>query len=55
VVAAGAGPLQPPADPFYGDRVGAVEGPSGHSFWIATHVEDVSEEELVRRASAQGG
>jgi uncharacterized glyoxalase superfamily protein PhnB len=39
-------------DEFYGDRVGAVKDRSGVEWWIATHVEDVSPEEMERRASA---
>jgi PhnB protein len=35
---------------FYGDRLGTVEDPFGHVWHFATHVEDVSVEELVRRA-----
>lgn len=34
---------------FYGDRHGAVEDPSGNTWWIATRVENVSPEELTRR------
>ncbi|ASQ45801.1 VOC family protein [Legionella clemsonensis] len=37
---------------FYGDRSGCLEDPFGHSWYIATHVEDVSEEELARRMQA---
>ncbi len=35
---------------FYGDRSGAVQDPCGNEWWIATHVEDVSKEEMARRA-----
>ncbi|NOT73989.1 MAG: VOC family protein [Cyclobacteriaceae bacterium] len=35
---------------FYGDRAGAVKDPSGLTWWIATHVEDVSDEELRKRS-----
>jgi hypothetical protein len=38
---------------FYGDRHGAVMDPVGNSWWIATHVEDVSDEEMKKRAQAQ--
>jgi uncharacterized glyoxalase superfamily protein PhnB len=34
---------------FYGDRHGAVQDPMGNQWWIATHVEDVSPEEMDRR------
>jgi PhnB protein len=52
-MAAGAKQLQPLTDQFYGDRVGGVTDPFGHVWYIATHIEDVSEEEIVRRASQQ--
>ena len=51
-VAAGAKVVRPLADQFYGDRTGGVEDPFGHAWYIATHVEDVSEEEMQRRAEA---
>lgn len=35
---------------FYGDRSGALEDPFGHFWHVATHVEDVSEDEIKRRA-----
>jgi uncharacterized glyoxalase superfamily protein PhnB len=39
-----------PADMFYGDRHGGVKDPSGNTWWFATHVEDMSDDELERRA-----
>jgi PhnB protein len=48
-VAAGAKAERPPADQPYGDRMGTLTDPFGHRWHIATHIEDVSEEELVRR------
>jgi PhnB protein len=39
-----------PANQFYGDRNAGVRDPAGNTWWIATHVEDVPTEELVRRA-----
>ena len=51
-VKAGAKALRPVADQFYGDRSGTLEDPFGHVWTIATHVEDVSPEELKRRAEA---
>ena len=56
-VEAGATLKRPVADQFYGDRTGGVEDPFGHFWYVATHVEDVSPEELQRRAAAahQGG
>ena len=41
-------------DKFYGDRTGSVVDPFGHVWHIATHKEDVSLEEMERRAKAQG-
>jgi PhnB protein len=38
------------ADQFWGDRFGSVTDPFGHSWSIATHVEDVSPEEMAERA-----
>ena len=51
-VAAGAKPLRPVANQFYGDRGGSVEDPFGHVWHIATHIEDVSMRELKKRAAA---
>jgi PhnB protein len=53
-VAAGATLVRPVADQFYGDRVGGVADPFGHRWFIATHKEDLSAEELHRRAATQG-
>lgn len=49
-IAAGGKSLMEPANQFYGDRNAGVEDPSGNKWWIATRVEDVSREELERRA-----
>ncbi len=46
---AGATSLREPADQFYGDRSGGVKDPCGNVWWLATHKEDVSHEELQRR------
>jgi PhnB protein len=43
---------KPLADQFYGDRSGTVVDPFGHKWTIATHKEDVSEEEMQRRMAA---
>ena len=51
-ISAGAVVTRPVADQFYGDRSGGLQDPSGHSWYIATHVEDVSPEEMERRARA---
>ena len=52
-VAAGAKLTRPVADQFYGDRIRGVANPFGHSWFIATHKEDVPPDELERRAAAQ--
>ena len=49
---AGAKELKPVADQFYGDRMGFLMDPFGHQWGFATHVEDVSPEEMARRAAA---
>jgi PhnB protein len=48
-LAAGAKLLEPVQDKFYGDRSGSILDPFGHLWGIATHKEDVSQEELQRR------
>ncbi|HEV7861165.1 MAG TPA: VOC family protein [Acidimicrobiia bacterium] len=49
-LASGAKSLRPVENQFYGDRSGQFEDPFGHRWNIATHVEDVSPEEMGRRA-----
>jgi PhnB protein len=54
----GATSLRPPETQFYGDRSGQFEDPFGHRWSVASHVEDVSPEEMERRAAeaaAAGG
>ena len=51
-VAAGAKMLRAIQNQFYGDRSGTFEDPFGHKWTIATHVEDVSPEEMDRRSEA---
>jgi PhnB protein len=51
-VGAGAKPMRPLANQFYGDRSGVVEDPFGHIWTIATHVEDVSPAEMKKRMDA---
>ncbi len=51
-VTAGAKLTRPVADQFYGDRTGGVEDPFGHVWYVATHVEDVSPEEMRKRSEA---
>ena len=50
-VAAGATVTRPMEDQFYGDRLGQFVDPWGHRWSVASHVEDVSEEEMGRRAA----
>jgi PhnB protein len=51
-VDAGATVTMEVADQFWGDRFGTVSDPFGHLWSIATHVEDVSPEEMAERAKA---
>lgn len=53
-MAAGGKSLREPATQFYGDRSAGVEDPFGNHWWMSTHVEDVSPEEIERRAAAAG-
>jgi len=46
----GATSLMEPADQFYGDRNAGVSDAWGNQWWIGTHIEDVSREELEKRA-----
>ena len=48
---AGAKSLRPVEDQFYGDRSGQFEDPFGHRWNVASHVEDVSPEEMAKRAA----
>jgi PhnB protein len=54
-VEAGARALRPVEDKFYGDRGGEIEDPFGHRWSLATHVEDVPEDEMARRAAEMMG
>jgi PhnB protein len=51
-VAAGSKILQPIEDKFYGDRVGTIQDPFGHVWHVSTHKEDLTPEEMKRRAEA---
>lgn len=51
-VAAGAKPLIPPQDYFWGKRVGVVCDPFGYRWSLRQHLEDVPPEEMARRARA---
>jgi PhnB protein len=50
-VAAGGTLSRPVADQFYGDRTGGLVDPFGHYWFVMTHVEDVSDEEMKKRAA----
>jgi PhnB protein len=50
-VQSGAKALRPVENQFYGDRSGQFEDPFGHRWSVATHVEDVSAEEMAKRAA----
>lgn len=43
---------RPPTDQFYGDRTATLLDPFGHQWTIATHIEDLSPEEMQKRAAA---
>lgn len=49
---AGAKVQMPVADMFWGDRYGKLEDPYGHSWAVATHIEDLSNKEMQKRAAA---
>jgi PhnB protein len=51
-VAAGGKSLVEPMNMFYGDRSGAVSDPCGNSWHLATHIEDVSPQEMQKRMQA---
>jgi PhnB protein len=58
-LAAGAKEERPVKDQFYGDRSGTLRDPFGHQWTIATHKEDLTPEEIGKRAQEwmkkQGG
>ena len=54
-LAAGAKTVRPVENQFYGDRMGTIEDPFGHRWYVATHVEDVPPEEMAKRAAAAMG
>jgi PhnB protein len=51
-LAAGATSEREPTDQFYGDRSAGVRDSTGNLWWIATHVEDVPEDEMAKRIEA---
>lgn len=50
-VSAGAKVAMPLENQFWGDRYGQVEDPFGHKWALASHVEDLSREEIGKRAN----
>jgi uncharacterized glyoxalase superfamily protein PhnB len=54
-VAAGAKVTMPVADQFWGDRYGKLEDPFGHHWSVATHIRDVSVEEMQQAMKRMGG
>ena len=51
-VAAGAKPVMPPADMFWGDRYGALTDPFGHRWSIATHKADLTPKQMKKGMDA---
>lgn len=51
-IAAGGKEVMPVTDMFWGDRFGALADPFGHQWQIATHKEDLTPEEIAKRAEA---
>lgn len=51
----GASVERPAHDQFYGDRDGYIVDPFGHGWTVASHVEDVSPDELARRMAELSG
>lgn len=54
-VAAGAKEVMPLADQFWGDRYGMVTDPYGHNWSIATHVKDMTPQEMMAAAAEAFG
>jgi PhnB protein len=52
---AGATEQRPVENQFYGDRAGSFTDPFGHTWFVATHVEDVPPDEMAKRAEAAMG
>jgi PhnB protein len=50
-LAAGATEVRAIENQFYGDRSGQFEDPFGHRWSVATHIEDVPDDEMMRRAA----
>jgi PhnB protein len=54
-VAAGATVERGPEDKFYGERMGSLLDPFGHTWHVSTHIEDVTIDEIERRMAAMFG
>lgn len=54
-VAAGAKITMPIADMFWGDRYGKIEDPCGHQWSVATHMRDVTPDEMKQAMANMGG
>lgn len=52
-LAAGLKELRPVENQFYGDRGGKFQDPFGHVWWFASRIEEVSSEEMQKRAAAR--
>lgn len=50
-VDAGGRLTRPVENQFYGSRTGEITDPFGYRWYLSTHVEDVAEDELLRRAA----
>ena len=50
-IAAGGNLIRPVEDQFYGDRTGGLVDPFGHLWYVMTHIEDVSNAEMKKRAA----
>jgi PhnB protein len=49
---AGGSTVRDPENKVYGDRTAAIKDPTGNTWWIATHLEEVSHEETEKRMQA---
>jgi len=54
-IKAGATEVQPVEDKFYGDRSGTFDDPFGHRWSVATHIEDLTPEEMEKRMGEMPG
>lgn len=52
-IRAGATSIMEPMDQFYGDRSGGVKDPAGNSWFVSTHIEDVSAGDMKKRAEEE--